>query len=758
MSHPDYRPAQRRRARQLMLGFEFVNTLSFVLLAGNLITLLMLRLGAGPTLIGIMAAFPYVAFFFMPFAKGAVARHGLVRTFGTAWTARYLVVIPIVLAPLLVIWDLRSLGVGLVMGAYFLFQVMRGFGLVSISPLNNEISAGKDRGEFLSRKMMFTYTASILAGILVSLSLGPEAPLERYSLFMGAGIVLGLVGCGLIFRIPEPPSAGFGAKGSLLADLRRGWADPAFRLFLLAVAAVYFVSALWRPFLIVYAKQVCRFGDDAAMVLTVVGNLGAIAMGWLCRLVMDRMGAKPLLVIFALLSVLVCLPLAVVAPLGGALAWIMLSLVFFLSTFAAAGTDNAGQAWLFVKAEPGQQFNYGMIYYFVLGLAGALGSFLGGVLLDASSLAAAPFEGWLGRGAATLGFNAFFVLACLLGVPVALLLARLAPLGAKPVADTLSTIFSLRDLQTIITLRRMDSPSGIVDEERALARIRESDSELAVEEVLKRLASPLYSIRNQALLSLERLPMTTETEDALIDQVRHHQFASAYRAARILGQKGVARAVPVLRAALDSEDYFLQAWAAGALGDLVDQDSRPALERLVRTTEHTLVLIHCIGALKQLARPESYPAVMAVLARREVPAHLRDEVVFGLAGIAGVADWLYPKYLAFLENSGRGAAHLLDELDAARAAAGGPPGVPTGLAADLERLVGLVDTGGSDYAALAETVLVRLEDAKALAAPIAAETRVALANQSIGQFIRFRFFVAALAVYAFRDLSINMSR
>lgn len=758
MSQPDYRPAQRRKGRNLMLGFEVVNTLSFSLLAGNLITLLLLRLGANSTLIGIMAAFPFMSFFFMPMAKGSVVKHGLVKTFGRAWTARYLVVIPIVFAPLLVSWNLRTLGVAVVMASYLLFQVMRGLGLVSISPLNNEISAGKDRGEFLSRKMMFTYSSSIVAGVLVSLSLGAAAPLERYSLFMGAGVILGLVGCWMIFRIPEPPRAGFGARSSLLADLKRGWSDPAFRLFLIAIAAMYFVSSLWRPFLIVYAKQACHFGDDAAMVLTVIGSLGAIAMGWLCRLVLDRMGAKPLLVIFALLSALVCLPLLILAPPGGIGAWALLSLLFFLSTFAGAGGDNASQAWLFIKTVPEQQFNLGMAYYMVLGLAGAVGAFLGGVLLDAFSLIAGPLDGLFGRDAGILGFNAFFGLAFLLGIPVIALLARLAPLGAKPVTDTLSTIFSLRDLQTISTLRRMDSPTGIGDEERMLAQIRESDSELAVEEVLKRLASPLFSIRNQALLSLERLPMTRRVEDALIDQVRHHQFASAYRAARILGQKGVDRAVPVLRAALESEDYFLQAWAAGALGDLVDLDSRPLLEKLLQSTGHTLVLIHCIGALKLLAQPASYPAVMAVLARREVPAHLRDEVVFGLAGIAGVADWLYPKYLAFLEDATRGCAYLLDELEAVGSGEDGGTDGLRGVPEGLDRLVGLVDGEEAAFAALADAALVRLQDVGALEPCIASETRAALANASILRFIRFRYFVAALAVHAFRDLSRSMSR
>ena len=95
MNQPDYRPAQRKLGRRLVLAFEVVNTFSFSLLAGNLITLLLLRLGANSTLIGILAAFPYIAFFFMPLAKGSVVKNGLVKTFGRAWPAPAAPTIPV---------------------------------------------------------------------------------------------------------------------------------------------------------------------------------------------------------------------------------------------------------------------------------------------------------------------------------------------------------------------------------------------------------------------------------------------------------------------------------------------------------------------------------------------------------------------------------------------------------------------------------------------------------------------------------------
>ena len=92
-------PYRLEKARNLYNAFNAFNSLSFSLLSGNIITLYALRLGAGATMIGLLNAFAFTSFFFMPLGKRLVRSLPIIRVFASAWIARYLAMIPLLFAP-----------------------------------------------------------------------------------------------------------------------------------------------------------------------------------------------------------------------------------------------------------------------------------------------------------------------------------------------------------------------------------------------------------------------------------------------------------------------------------------------------------------------------------------------------------------------------------------------------------------------------------------------------------------------------------
>lgn len=670
LDHDTYRPAQRKVGRRMFINFELINTLSFSLLAGNIIMLLLMKFGASKVLLGIVQAMPYAAYLFMPLAKALVPHFGLVRTFGTAWTIRYLVIAPIVLAPLVVLWGYPAWGIGLVLLGYSLFQMTRGFGLVSISPLVQAISAGKDRGSWLSLKNMVVYGASMVAGLLISFSLSGDAPLERYSILMGAGMILGLVACSFIFRIPEPEGGKDSAKSPFFADLREALSETTYRRFFLAFGLYYFVSGMGRSFYVVYARKAAGFNDDTAMLLMVLSGLGPIAMGWFSRMALDRLGAKPLFILFHGGFLLATATLAFISPPGGLEAWIILGLVFTLGSLGGAGGENAAQAYFMGICKTRHQFNVGMFYYLVLGLSGALGSFAGGAALqllgDLPGLARGQDWQW------------FFALVLVLGLVVLVFQSRLIRNKDVSVAQAFSSMVSPRAIRAMRLLQRLDNSTSLAQEELTLSKMAGSTSELVVHELLKRLGSPIFAIRNRALLALGKLGGNPRVEAALIEHVAQHQFATAYRAARMLGEFGSSAAIPTLRQALESPDYLLQAYSASALGELQDQESRPAMEAIVASSTNTLVMVHSLGALKQLRNPGSLTVLLGIMGKKDLGESIHDELIMAMGAICGIEHWFYDKYLVFLEQASSAAGLLSDELDAA------------GLGADRDSRIALV--------------------------------------------------------------------
>ena len=154
--------AGREQARKTLLWFGFFNALSFTLLTGNLVSLYLLRLGAGNALIGIVASFGYVAFFFLVVGKQLVPAVGVIRMFAWAWLIRYIAVLPMLFAPVFIAAGRTSAAFLLVAAGAFGFHAARGVGIVANAPMFSGFAGGADRGRLLSQFQMLASVMSII--------------------------------------------------------------------------------------------------------------------------------------------------------------------------------------------------------------------------------------------------------------------------------------------------------------------------------------------------------------------------------------------------------------------------------------------------------------------------------------------------------------------------------------------------------------------------------------------------------------------
>lgn len=72
-------PSKLKAARGSFYTFNTLNSISFVLLSGSFITLFALRLGASASLVGLLNAFGYATYFFLPLGKRLVRRRPIVE-------------------------------------------------------------------------------------------------------------------------------------------------------------------------------------------------------------------------------------------------------------------------------------------------------------------------------------------------------------------------------------------------------------------------------------------------------------------------------------------------------------------------------------------------------------------------------------------------------------------------------------------------------------------------------------------------------
>ena len=634
-------PETKQRARHRLLVFGGFNSVSFTLLTGNLISLYLIRLGADNTLLGFVAALEYIAFFFLLLGKQFVPRVGVMRVFAWAWLIRYIAVIPLLLAPALLAPPLGpTAAFALVVVGAFGFHAARGVGIVANAPMFSAFAEPDGRGRFLSQFQMIFAVVGIAGGAAVAWLLGPEASLGAYVLFLSAGVAMGFVATAIAFSLPELDAASRSARVSLLAVLIDALRKPDLRRFFVTFLLISTVAAVGRGFLVVYAKQAQGLGDSAAFWLVAIGNVGNLVAGYLGSILIDRLGAKPM-ISFWLLMYVVSLLLAIVAPVTAALSVsVLLGAVFWIGSLGFNGSQNTAQAYFLGIATEDQRLPLGIWYFIVLGIGGAVGSFASGSILDL--LQEVPSV------STVASFRILFAIAAALSVVALLGVSRLPALGAASFRGTVGVIFSLRDLRAAAMLSQLDRSTTEGAETRAIQDLAQSGSHLPIGRVLQRLGSPSFRIRYQTLEALDRLPYTERVEAALIRHLDDAPHTTARFAARILGRRGSAAAARALWSAFGSDDRMLAAEVGVALARLGDRDAVAELAARVRSSnDNTLVLYAAIGLQISGSGDEQLAAIVDRLASGELPVYVADELVLAAAEMIGMAAWFYPLFRRF---------------------------------------------------------------------------------------------------------------
>ena len=283
-------------------------------------------------------------------------------------------------------------------------------------------------------------------------------------------------------------------------------------------------------------------------------------------------------------------------------------------------------------------------------------------------------------------------------------------------------------------------------EQSLVRRLGDTPSRLAAPDLLRRLDSPRFAVRSEALDSLADMPATDELARALIAEVSGQPFTTAHKAADLIGRKRLTDGVEVLRNSLTSPDVFLVGKAMVALAQLGDQTSRASIEELFRSTENPRLLIHGAAALELFGDPASLDDVLAVL-ERGPSRYVRDEVILSAAGILEMASSFYPLYQGFLAAPRRGLALVTDYVAEQQERARLEPPV-------LSLVTALVATF-ADPSAFRAAAAGALEQVPVVVrdVPLTAIMGEALERPVTGALDHFRFLLTAtVASYAWRRL------
>jgi MFS family permease len=625
----------RRRAMADYYRFSIFNVISFTFLAGNIIILYALRLGAPSVLVGLIGAAYQVTFVFSLIGRRLIERLGAVRLFGYFWLIRYLLMVPVIFTVLPFFRERSWLALLVVTVGAFAFNIAKGIGITATKPIVGEIPPQRERGRFLSNHHLIIQLGAIATGVTMALLLGQESPIWRYAILLSVGITAGVFAAYFILKLPEPQEATEGFTANFRDGLRRAFEPGPFRRINAINALSVFVVSMVQAFLVVYFKRVYQYPDQTVVFFTVAGAVGGAAMALISRSFLDRLGSKPLLFAFLAVLLAILIPVALSPRLSGIWLWLFPALVYFCFVMGHSGLMNVADNYFFSISAPEDRLDLGIVFGLGSGIAGSAGAFLGGVLLSGFESA---FPGQI-----ELQFGLYFGIAALILLVALLRIIRLPDQGAYPIPDAIGMLFSPRDIRATRLLNRLRRSKTAGEEQAAVEALRSSTSRLSVSEIAAKISSPSLFVRMEAISSLRDSPLTPQVEDLLMSHVRSHQFTTAHLAAEALGLARVNRALPVLRDAIFSSDYMTVAKALVALARIGDRESIPEIEQIFVAASNPRVAVYAAKALEELDHTPALKPLLHRLAGR-CEESVCDELLLSATGLLHMSEFFYPLY------------------------------------------------------------------------------------------------------------------
>ena len=564
------------------------------------------------------------------FVVSTLARLGYKRVFLVSMAARTAMAALLLAAPAILVQFGAEAVLAFIVVTVAAFGLARAIAFTAYYPWLQEQVPDYVRGKYTAIKNALASLSALLATLIAGYVLGVDPDLGRFRILIVAGVIAGVLSLWASVRIPGgAPIRGEAAEQSSSREMVAAARDPNVLRYLGGIGLVTLSTVPLVSFVPLFMKEQVGLSSKHVVWLDTAILLGGLISSYLWGWLADRYGSKPVMVSGVLL-----LPLM-------PLAWLLMpwdpawSLYLALGIAFGQGLINTGWSigsgrLLFVGVVPAEKNrSYMALYYAWAGIAGGLGQFLGGWLVDRS----AGLQGswWI---VSMSPYAPLFALGIVLPLVAYLLFKRVA-------ADSLVSTRELAGMflrgNPFLALESLVRYHRARDERAAVAmteRLGVTRSPLTVEELQEALHDPRFAVRFEAVVSIARRGPDPRLTDALVETLEGSEPALSTVAAWALGRIGDERALEPLRRGLDARYRSVQAHCARSLGNLGDETVLPTLlERLSGEGDVGLQLAYA-AALGQLGAVQATGLLLALLRAAE-SADARSEFALALARLTG---------------------------------------------------------------------------------------------------------------------------
>lgn len=418
-----------------LLWFQTFNAFNFTVGLGMPMVLTARFIGAGEFEIGLLNAIPPLLAVLQLVAARMVERVGYRNSLLAGWSARSFMLLVIAPLPLLVGRVDPAWLVWTMVGALFLFNVIRGFASGAWLPWLTSLLPAERRGYYFGTEQRVMNASALGTSLLCGWVLSGDPEPWRYGALFVAAWVAGMASAWCLLQAPDSgPVVHAATAGPRVGTLERArvcWAWAPFRRSLRLFALWTFAVSAVPGFLVLYLREDLGLGDGVTLKVSAASALGVFLTAvWWGRL-SDRVGSRPLLRVsevgqLGIMAFWLACALGWIAPP----LWGVIVVYLLWGVFTAA--HAVGQARVMIGCSPPGETTISMAFaQTLIALAAGTAPILWGRVLEWYRL------GFEIAGTASPGFALLFGVALALGLGAQMMLSHVGEATDHPTGRVL---------------------------------------------------------------------------------------------------------------------------------------------------------------------------------------------------------------------------------------------------------------------------------------------------------------------------------
>lgn len=523
------------------------------------------------------------------------------------------------------------------------------------------------KSRFWGRRQGFTMVVHLLAtfaaGYILDRFPDPQQPGGSYMGFVivfSIAWVSGLADIVIHLFVPEPQQEQSERRGEVWQRIWAPMKDRSFLWLTLAYGVWFFAVGLVGSFGMLYLKRQFGVTYTQLSATLISASVATAVAGFLWARLMELVGVRAfgaaMMVLAPLMGVAWFLmtdsEVGLVLPFVGALS-VPQPVIILLVTNLFAGAFYSGvglcQLTLSGSLAPRESRTMAMaVHWTIVGLMGAMGPIVGGVVTDWVTLH--PIACSLPTGL-PFGFMHVLVIIHVLVVWfVALPMLLRVPGGRRELPVKFLVGNPLRAASVISNLSAIVGVTTSRARAQAVRRLGKG-AEVVVEDLMHRLEDPAVDVREEAAFALGRVG-TDDSVDALVRKLEDPDSDLAPQIARALRRRPHPRSVEALVRKLADPDRETRTESARTLGVIGDRRAAPSLLDMLASASDSKVVSASSDALARLGE---LAAVYEIVPRMQATRNpvLHRSLAVAVADLLGPHDSFYPFMIA--EEQERGA-------------------------------------------------------------------------------------------------------